>query len=213
MVVDVSFRSRNIAFTEEDERAYCALLREVFPDVRYLDRPQRSYDGPEPPEIGIYTRLVDCPAHTTDVIFDPDWRPAWKKTGKYQTWSTTNYPYPNAYIIRSGRIYQRRERSVVRGVEGPDPPFLADGDIHFRCRKACPGDFKLAAKALRLIGKVATNKRQVHLFYPSLEVIGSREKGSELWIGHDAIRWLREDPERLTGYNVGMKIGVRPMDD
>ncbi len=213
MVVDVSFRSRNIAFTREDEAAYCALLREAFPDVRYLDRPKGGHDGPEPPEIGFYTRLVDCPASITDVIFDVGWRPAWRKQGKYQTWSATNYPYPNAYIIRSGSIYPRSEKSGIRGVEGPSPPSLDDGDIHFRCRPACPGDFKLAAKALRLIGKVATNKRQVHLYYPSLEVIGCREKGSELWIGHDAIRWLREDPERMTGYNAGMKIGRRPMDD
>ncbi len=213
MVVDVSFRSRHIAFTREDEAAYCALLRVAFPDIRYLARPQRSHDGPEPPEIGVYTRLVDCLAYTTHVIFDPDWRPAWRKTGKYKTWSTTNYPYPNGYILRSGSIRPGREKSGQRGVEGPVPPRLAGGDIHFRCRPACPGDFKLAARALRLIGKVATNKRQVRLFYPSREVIAYDEKGSELWIGHDAIRWLREDSERMTGYSVGMKIGVRPMDD
>ena len=213
MALDTHFRSRHIAFTREDEGAYCALLREAFPDIRYLDEPRSGYDGPEPPEIGFYTRLVDCPASITDVIFDPDWRPLWSNETKYRTWSTTNHPYPNAYIIRSGSIYPWSEKSGIRGVEGPSPPSLAEGEIHFRCRVACPGDFKLAAKALRLIGKVATNKRQVHLFYPSLEVIGNREKGSELWIGHDAIRWLREDPERMTGYNAGMKIGLRPMDD
>ena len=168
MTLDVNFQSRYIVFTREDEAAYCALLREAFPDIRYLAMPRGGHDGPEPPEIGIYRRLVECPARITDVFLDPNWRPAWHRWGKYQTWSPGDYPYPNAYIIRSGRIYPWSEKSGQRSVEGPVPPRLAGGEIHFRCRKACPGDFKLAAKALRLIGKVATNKRQVHLFYPSL---------------------------------------------
>jgi hypothetical protein len=170
-LLDTKFRSRHIAFTREDEEAYCALLREAFPGIRYLEKPGTN-DGPEPLEIGFYTRLVDCPAYFTDVIFDPDWRPDWEKTGKYQTWSTTNYPEPNAYILRSGRKRPRREKSGIRGEEGPVPPHLLGGEIHFRCRPACPDDFKLAGKALRLIGKVATNKRQVTLYYPSLDVVG-----------------------------------------
>ncbi len=213
MALNTKFRSRYIAFTKEDEAAYCALLREAFPGIRYLDKSRTGDKGSEPPEIGVYTKLAECPAYYTDVIFDPDWRPAWKKRDDYPYWSNTNYPQSSAYIIRSRRIDPWSEKSGIRGVEGPVPARLSRGEIHFRCRPACPGDFKLAAKALRLIGKVATNKRQVTLYYPSLEVIGYSEKGSELWIGHDAIRWMREDPERMTWYNAGMKIGLRPMDD
>ncbi len=85
------------------------------------------------------------------------------------------------------------------------------GRLYFRCGKGNKEHLALARKALRLLGKVASNKIQV-VEYPSLEVVARYPKGAFLWIGHDAARWLREDPARMAYYNENWKRGYRPLD-
>ncbi len=71
----------------------------------------------------------------------------------------------------------------------------------------------MARRLLYLLGKVATNRNHVYVGYPGYQVITVFEKGGTCWLGHDAIRWAREDPRRLLTMDAASRGGLRPMDD
>src|SRR3546814_5558797 len=77
---------------------------------------------------------------------------------------------------------------------------MGEGYVSFVCRKDNKRDLAIAGKALRLLRKIATNRLQT-VRYPSMETIARCEKGSIVWLGQDAIRWCREDPNRMLNYD------------
>ena len=209
----IAFRTRYFVLTPVDEAAYSKLLVEAFPRMRFFDEPPSAYEGPTPPEITLHESLSACARHYVLAIFEPDWAPCWSNRSKSGWWSIRNLPYPDVVIERGGQIFPWQPKASLKSVEGPEPQRIQGGRIYFRCHKGDKAELAIAGKALRLLGKVATNKRQMRVRYPSLEVVGYDEKNSHLWMGHDAIRWLRENPERMADFNAFLKIGYRPMDD
>jgi hypothetical protein len=95
------------------------------------------------------------------------------------------------------------------------PPGFLVSPFRFRARPG-PGpgaDFALARRLFHLLGKVATNRNHVYVGYPGYEVITVFEKGGTCWLGHDAIRWAREDPKRLLAMHTSGRGGHRPMEE
>ncbi|WP_341704167.1 hypothetical protein [Ferrovibrio sp.] len=48
---------------------------------------------------------------------------------------------------------------------------------------------------------VGSNTCQIGVTYPDYRMLWSIDKGSDTWLGHDAVRWAREDRRRLLYYD------------
>jgi hypothetical protein len=207
--LNVSLPGRHIVFTWQDEQAYLDLLRARFPSVRvYLNPVSSALYGPEPPEVPLLTRVPERFSIFLEFVFSPEWKPAWEWDEKSGKWYMGGLAYPNGTMLRCRTVTKPTHRPETDS--GFGPPVLMEGEIYFRCRKDVPEDMKIARSALRLIGKVASNRNQVVVQYPTLEVRGSVEKGGWWWIGNDAKRWLLEEPDRMTAYKSVSQRGIRP---
>ena len=85
----------------------------------------------------------------------------------------------------------------------PMPQDLNCAYIYFRCRPDNKEDLALANRVYNLLGNFTTNRDQVCFRLPFLELETVKRKGSELWIGHEAIRWAKQDAMRFI-------FGTRP---
>lgn len=206
---NVSLPGRHVVFTWRDEQAYLDLLRARFPSVRvYLNPLSSEIEGPEPPVVPMLTTVPERFSTFLEFAFSPGWKPTWERDERSGEWRMRGFGYPNGTMLRCRATKKCKRRSDLG--PGFDPPTLDEGEIYFRCRKDVPDDLKLARAALRLIGKIASNRNQVVVQYPILENRGPLEKGSFWWIGNDARRWLLEEPDRMTAYSVVSQQGIRP---
>ncbi|HLO75375.1 MAG TPA: hypothetical protein VK196_02840 [Magnetospirillum sp.] len=206
MVVPVSFRCREACLTPADLKVFSTLLVENFTTARYFADPGlHGLDGQEPPEVVIAFRLHDLRDYEVYMTFDEDWLPQWGRAGHYGDWSLS---YPRLPHVRFlvGRVRPADQRYPER---------IDSLDIQCSCRPHRKEDFTMARRLFHLLGKVATNRNQVYVSYPGYEVITVFEKGGQgsVWLGHDAIRWAREDPRRLLTMHPSGRGGMRPMDD
>ncbi|MBF0130192.1 MAG: hypothetical protein HQL33_09380 [Alphaproteobacteria bacterium] len=204
---------RNFVFSPKDEAAYDALLHAAFPGIRYYDWLKHGEDSkPDPPELRLVGALAECQGPYVNVILDPDWRPTWQQSPNHKTtcW-VSDLPYPNATIERS-RACLEASVMVINHKTCPIPPGIDEGRVYFRCLKDEKTQRSLAAKAIRLIGKVATNRNVLVVNYPSLEVRWKLETGGPYWFGFDALDWCRQDPERMLAFRGYQGYGFRPAD-
>lgn len=203
----VLIRRRHVVLSPKDEADYGALLSEAFPEVRFYDElchAEENRPG-RPPRIPLRRSLADCRREFVGILFEPDWKPRWHRVTPYKWRTVGNWPYPNGHMERSGRILPASERS---------PESIPTGEIYFRCFKGDAEHMAVARKALRLLTKVAVN-RCMSVDWPSMEVVDRCEGGGRYWIGHDAIRWAREDPSRFVGFfpYASGYWGFRPLDE
>ncbi len=205
---------RYFIFSPKDEAAYDALLHQAFPGIRYHDwYDTRELHKHEPPNLVLYDRISECKRPYVDVIIDPEYKLCWQKIcGLFDEsyWKMTD-TYPNATIERS-RACLEASVMVINRKTCPLPPRIGEGLIYFRCLRDEKAQRSLAAKAIRLISKVATNKNVLLVNYPSLEVRWKVETGGHYWFGFDALDWCRQDPERMLGFLAYRGYGFRPAD-
>lgn len=204
MVVPVSFRCREACLSPADLKAFAATLVEAFPTARYFATPRlRDLDGPEPPEVPIAFSLLGLSGNDLYMTFDEDWLPQWNKTEYYGSWSLA---YPRLPYVRflMGKVWP---------ADGRRPERIDPLNIQCSCRPHRKEDFAMARRLFHLLGKIATNRKQAYVGYPGYEVRTVFENGRGVWLGHDAIRWAREDPKRLLAMHTSGMGGMRPMDD
>lgn len=211
-----SIKTRYVFFTMADWLAFSDALVEAYPQARYNIRPAHKI-GPERPAAIWERYLMDVPrpgkndAAGSDKIimaFDPDWQP------EYQTFRFDNDP-PD--IIRWGREkHEPMPYVMFRRYAAPDADELATVTSfgHSEINYFIAADDKPAAAGARrffkLLGKFCTNRNQAYYRLPSFELIRIEEKGSWYWFGHDAIRWVRENPRRTLNYMRDTRWGIRP---
>lgn len=108
-----------------------------------------------------------------------------------------------------------------RGVwdpKGTAPEHLSRGRIEISCQPGNKNHLTFARQFFALMGKLSTNKNQLRITLPGYNIETVQEKGSLIWLGHDAIRWAREDRRRLLCYERGGSSdncdgwGLRPND-
>lgn len=203
---DLLIRSREIIFSPADELAYADLLVRAFPNVRFLDCPSVLPRGEKPPETTVRS-LAECRSDDTYIVFDPDWRPTWTcdpGPREADRWYLKNAPIPNGSWDRCGNIGQRKQyesRPDSKEIES-----IGSQEIYFRIAPRDKGQEALAAKALRLIGKMASTGNMLTLRMPAMEIAGP-PRSIEYWIGHDARRWCLEKPNRTLGGSWDEKRG------
>jgi len=195
---DVRIRKREIVLSSADQLAYAEVLAREFPEARFLDDPYTLPKNEKPSEATVRS-LAECRCENVVIVFDPAWRPEWKgepNSPKSNCWYIRNLPLPNGRFERGRGIRQKKR---------PDDTFAGEisegiesGRIYFRIAPNDREQEMLARKALRLIGKIASNKGLLLVRYPSQAVI-CPETRSEWWIGFDARRWCLEKPTRSLG--------------
>jgi hypothetical protein len=82
------------------------------------------------------------------------------------------------------------------------PERIEEGLIELHLALHHKGHARFARQIYRLLAQFTTNERQIRVRYPHYELFPERPGPPlfGLWIGHDALRWAREDPKRLLAY-------------
>jgi hypothetical protein len=204
-----SILQRIVVFSRVDLARYSDLLVEAFPDVwfirapgnvgRWMAVPPAFAPTQSLPEAHGSERSAEC-----DVMFGTGWQPVWKQ-GDSGFWHIANRTVPNGTFRVNCTVYPARDG------EDAKPENMTDGQFYFRVDADDKAQVSVARKALRLIGKVASNRIQ-SVRFPSLEVISRNERGGTIWIGRDVARWCREKPDRMAYYQGRQHWGFRPLD-
>lgn len=154
----------------------------------------------EPEPLQLYESPLVTGYWPFQISFDAAYTPQWEWNEDMKWWSCSNPPLVNATCDLSGIAKEA------------DPPYVTVGRIYFRCRKDNAGHKAVARKALGLIRKMATNKC-MQVQYPSMEVRYRVEKGGSVWIGEDAVRWCRANPQGMVSFQHWHRhgLGFRPL--
>lgn len=215
-----SFRGRAVCLSPEDWRLFSEALREKWPEARYYAGTTYQQDRrPDPPDIGLSSSLFDhcLPARHTypspeyqewrgeaKMVFDPDWQPHWHRSRDGESWSLWPPRHPQVlFQFGCGLRYDKPQGYAC----------VDDGNISFYCNPVEKEHFRLAARFFRVLAKFATNRNLVYVHFPDRRV--EPFDNNYLWAGHDAIRWVREDPDRFLGIVTRggrWNNGVRPAD-
>lgn len=205
-------RRKYVCMTVTDWTSFGDALAEALPDAIYIRgvRPMEAIQ-PEPPIIRAERHL--CTARVPDPDF-PD--------GVRFPSEITMYIDPKAELsigrsggltkpktgrwYASGGISWPRIRflptATIWPADARGPEHIGEGEIQIYIAPHHKGHARFMRQIFRLLSKFATNERQTLVRYPHYEVIP--EEGRPLfglWIGHDAMRWAREDPKRFLAYS------------
>lgn len=215
-----SVRTRYVWFTLADWQAFSDALVQAYPQARYDIRLTHDI-GQERPEVIWDRSIVDVPlsrkrypdwAGQTSMIFHPDWQPertSFRLNGDPPDtvrWSfEQNPPLPFVKFSQNAAPDANELASLT---------LLEHNDIHyFYLADSKPAAAEMR-KFIRLLDKFCTNRNQalyrLHYFQPGFsEYIRTTAKGSDFWLGHDAIRWAYENPSRMMHYL--HNTGIRPV--
>lgn len=203
-----NIRGKEACMTAKDWQDFGDALQEKYPQARYFRDIGRDVQGEKPPEIVMYRHLAAVPARFLDritMVFDPFWRPTFFKffydEEKFpEKWNWVLYPppHPTVWIALGNAVWTEQ-----------GPPHHRVGHLHFYMTPKSKEHAALAARFFRLFGKFATNRGLAHVRYPDY-LTTPADKGLDLWCGHDALRWTREDPKRFLHFNG--RFGLRPLD-
>lgn len=219
MASPVFLRAREVSLLHRDWWDFGFALMDAFPQALYYrrldvvnDKEDRARSwGEEPPSVYpvMASHLLDAgldPFDTAYMFFDPHWQPAYEKRTdvvilppRGWRWEPTAHPLPSVSFRLGGNIY-----------EEPVPHPLK-GQISFCGENGNKEHLAMAARLFRLLGKFATNKKDlVRVSVPSMEVLGPLKDGyCPDWCGLHAIEWAREEPNRVLFYDK-RGYGIRP---
>lgn len=198
--IDASVRpsmlSRYVCLSPTDWKLFATALVEAFPDALYNRHLTiKEAIGVEQPEV----HLERSPWHPDltypiEMHFDPATRlnvekgVRWLITVKGQSWPQ----------VRLGGPVEPKP------ADDKGPERFGEGQIEIHLAPHHKGHARFARQIYRLLAQFTTNERQTLVRYPNYEVM-PEPPGPPLfglWIGHDALRWAREDPKRLLAYEL-----------
>lgn len=192
------FRNRRICFIMEDWRRVGEALQAASPGIRYMrgGRPTEIF-GATPPPIQPGTNLCEIVQEAAEkgvsvsIVFDTDWYYEPVPPGRDRWW-TQKYRnrLPLARIRSTSRIYPAGPRA---------PEHVYDGDISFSVEPKNQQQVAFMRAFWSLLGKFSSNRNQVEVTYPGYEYFNPKTV-TNLWIGHEAARWARDNPGRLLDY-------------
>jgi hypothetical protein len=220
-----TYRDLHVCLTRKDWHAFADTLYDELPDARYYFCPSiftRMWPVPPPCGVGEHMfRMADeeggfdpAKLHQCEMHFDPDWKPEWIVVGDP---INDMLPEPGAYWdLRQPKLPAFRfEFSYRQDASYDSPEHLTDGEYWFFYAPGNRDHLELGHRVFRLFRQFATNRNQA-VVYPATKTVKTR-KISPLWLGHDAIRWAREDENRLLSYwryedEPERSHGVRPLE-
>lgn len=189
-----SVLSRSVCLSPLDWTRFATALQDAFPDALY----SRSVSLAEltaaaPPKLRLEHSLCrPGPDGPSQMHFGPETELILKRQMGWQV-TREGLFWPQITLGRPVAPLPADERGPER---------LRDAQILIHTAPHHKGHARFARQICRLLAQFATNQRQVLVRYPEYEVLpqapGATSSG--LWIGHDALRWARENPTRLLAY-------------
>ncbi|HEX6957175.1 MAG TPA: hypothetical protein VF194_04250 [Ferrovibrio sp.] len=172
--------------------------------LRYYASPKRDQiHSPEPLDITIHRHVFDVETARSGgrVIgtFDETWQPDIRRVANSirpgeEQWAIVNNNENNpSFMIQMWHRYSPEQLKTATSMKHNDIFFYRD-----------PGNKEhdlLSRRFYRLFGKFATNRDQTSFWMPERRFWSEQKKGSLFWLGYDAIRWAKEDPQRVFFYN------------
>jgi len=185
---------RHLCLTEADVREFEGLLREKFPDIRFVrhDYWKKRVDGkivPQaPPDLIVpyLDSLADPEEDHFEAWREPEgWEPEWwperiGSDGSLTEWLIINRPQLR-FTFEQSRLYPPRYTDLTRS------------EISALYEHGDKEQLSFVRKVIRLSEKITD---QVLDHYPPGEKPPLRAIKSGTWAGWDAMRWCREAPER-----------------
>lgn len=215
-------KTHYVWFTLADWQAFSDALAEAYPQARYDFRP--AYDvGQDRPDIVWENSIADVPvsregssywAGDIPMVFDPAWqptatryRPLYNEPPDTMRWGIAQTPRTPLPFVKFSR------RTAPTADELATMTRFDHSDIHYFCPTGSKAAAAEARRFFRLVEKFCTNRNQAYYRLepfngPGCEFVRTGAKGSWFWLGHDAIRWAREDSRRIMRYL--STTGVRP---
>jgi hypothetical protein len=218
----VTTRTRFVSFTRADLDAYGDVLSAAFPNVRFrtgFSEAQRR--SAEPPAIVLHQRLADCVANQwgdmtlTILLGDLDGLETPRNLPPMTSW------YEPVSMPRANLYFRHPNTGSMRLRDQALPPFVEALQFDFYARRDDAAGVKAIDKAVRLLRKVGwSGLVEFYLLHlsadapPRIELKHPAIRTSII-LGRDAVRWAREDPERLIGVLTGNPLanGCRPLAD
>lgn len=206
------WKIREFVFTPEDEQAFTDLLKETFPNIRFLDEDalgKRKHEASgeqvaaKEPELRYFDSLADPSNYTFTCWLEPEgWQP---KIGPTRfapkarcilnepplqfEFQATRAVQPTAYT--TGDRFRQKDKPLPPAWSRPSGRMIARPRVDDAEYKAFLG------KAYKLVTKIATNK----LIFTDPLTGWSREtpnpRGENLWVGYHALAWCRENPRHF----------------
>lgn len=187
---------------ERDAEAFSRSLKEAFPALRFI--PHAYWDIPtgkystrrrRAHEVNLihYCHLgVPEQRRFTGWIEPEGWHPNWSGPNEFRAYIIANAP----------RFRFGFDRSFIPEVR---PSYCSIGSIFASYPKGDKANLAFLNKVIRLSAKFTTNI--VNLIDPQTRQVTYRNQRTTIWVGHDLLRWLSEDPARTLSEN------IRPADD
>lgn len=208
-----SVLSRSVCLSPLDWTRFAAALEQAFPEALY----SRSVSLAEltraaPPKLRLEHSLCRPGADgPTQMHFSPETELILKRQ---MGW----------HVTREGLFWP--QMTVGRPVaplpgDAHGPERLREAQILIHTAPHHKGHARFARQIFRLLAQFSGNRRQALVRYPDYAVMPDATSTSGLWIGHDALRWAREDSRRLLAYERArlttrrddvLGYGYRPVD-
>lgn len=190
------WRCRSFIFSDSDVALFFATLQSALPQLRIHREHEvlgqdRKESGP-PPELQYRDKLAS-PENFTDLIQrvwpEPEgWAPAWSVDDQGR--QILSNPPPLSFMWETSQLLTGSwllENGHWRLSTGRVSALYTDGDKEQRT---------FISKVWRTIAQLSTNKTPWH-YHDSVtgEILGPIVH-SDIWIGHGALDWVRQDPRR-----------------
>lgn len=203
-----AFRSKRVCLSMEDWFAVSEALAEEWPKAIYCPFYLQDAFGQHPPQLTVgrslheVMTLNDRRSREIVMIPNPKWKAELHQSSSGE-WRISFPAFPRVDFRPGGQIVDEHLSS---------PPTIHSGEIDVRCKPREQLHFAFARRFFKLFSRFATNRNQIGVSYPGYEILWSIEKGSDTWLGLNAIRWAREDKRRLLYYD-DRGWGYRPNDE
>lgn len=217
-----TFRKLRVSLSETDWRMLADAVAGEFPHARYYYEPMvlfRLFPVPPPIFHGNHMLRIEgldsAQPPEVDMHFDRDWQIKWKR------------PEPGIDIPEdAGRIAwaSNSPRSPTfrfvfgqtKPAQNGHPPHITDGYLWMFFAPGNRDQFAICHRILRLLRAVACNRAQSLRAGPQQKEMRRLAGVSPYWLGNDAMRWVRESPDRMLFYCQSSKPetswGIRPLD-
>jgi hypothetical protein len=187
--------SRSVCLSPLDWMRFATALEEAFPDALYSRNVALAeLTAAAPPKLRLEHSLCrPGPDGPTQIHFGPETELILKRQMGWQVASEGQF-WPQMSVGRP-------VAPLPADAHGPER--LRDAQILIHLAPHHNGHARFARRMWRLLARFATSQRQVLVRYPDYEIMPQppgAPSSSGLWIGHDALRWARENPKRLLAY-------------
>jgi|GEM_PF-4525297 len=210
--MDVSIPCKNFVFTDTDIKNLSQPLKEAFPGAKYF--PELTYEEcgqTERPKLHVSDNLADlshlmAEGHYLQISLNPEAKPVIEKRYNIDSWGIYEEDFPVATFQLSTRAEKAMRGKILTHWEGR---------VFVNYEKGNKAERAMTNKFFRILRKNTTNKL-VQYYFPEPEPRWIVEKGADVWIGADVVRWCDEHPYALLSCSEDVNDencahGFRPM--